>query len=981
MSTVAPSSIAELLLLRSGLLFLDEAPGGGDNQLDEHQRLGFLLELANLGYFASERLRQRANRADPQALAQLIKELHVASAKASGGHSKLVPMFRRFPEGVPDDTLTLWWDRVIVHLLQQPNQPCVLCRKNQTLHVLDPCMHAICERCFDGSNYSGCPICNRSVNRESPFFKIAPPKQASYVPPTTFALLDLGNWSAERTLDVAARELFTSLCLRPQALSPTDTDSLLLLVASYPREIAGWLPPVIPVRENRALIFATLLRGLLLSGKDAAPDQKRGPRADVTAIFEAAAPHLTTATDVLRLVVAYSGAPVALLPEARAVHIKKDDPAAAKRWGKHLAIKRGYLAIKSVRFKVAPMPRAMRRQLLALLERIGRDAGAEQLLEDMMRHRSRWIWAAELLHPREMVGRYPTAGRVFHLLRNGLAADGTEAPARSSRRLATKIAAPRESLPRKLVRALLGTKPDQAPAPSSDGPGPKTMEQALAEKGPTERAAAAAESGSAAEALTRAAAAPPGSPPRLLLRPWPGAVEAALAGGDTAEALRLLSQRPGEFLRRFDLLLRRASQPDAVIEAFARAAPRTATPALVALRNHLAVRATPLPARVFWPKAAFCVPKPPADKRPTLAPATVERVTATIDAELVRRFAEKPGYQTAVLDEALATITVPFNERTASRSAVQLPRGSSVVIPEAKELRLFMHWCEPRTSDYSTDLDLSVGFFDDKWKLVGTCAYYNLDAKDQHGASLARSSGDFTSAPYPDGASEFVDFDRARARAAGYRYAVMVVNAYAGLPFSALERATAGVMLRDDPRAGDTFDPRTVALAFALAGANGVFMPLLVDLETSRLHWLDCYSKGQFAYNNVANSERSIGRICPAMLAYFASGTRPSMLDLTRYHAAARARRVYLRGDQETKLFVRKPDEAPLAFLARLRGGEPDERQPTAALEANPEAHLGTAPVLAALLRGDLALPEGSASYALFRQRLVPTLAAPDLLA
>ncbi len=35
----------------------------------------------------------------------------------------------------------------------------------------------------------------------------------------------------------------------------------------------------------------------------------------------------------------------------------------------------------------------------------------------------------------------------------------------------------------------------------------------------------------------------------------------------------------------------------------------------------------------------------------------------------------------------------------------------------------------------------------------------------------------------------------------------------------------------------------------------------------------------------------------------------------------------------------------------------------------------------AALLRGDLDLPEGSASYALFRQRMVPTLAAPDLLA
>jgi hypothetical protein len=201
------------------------------------------------------------------------------------------------------------------------------------------------------------------------------------------------------------------------------------------------------------------------------------------------------------------------------------------------------------------------------------------------------------------------------------------------------------------------------------------------------------------------------------------------------------------------------------------------------------------------------------------------------------------------------------------------------------------------------------------------------------------------------------------------------VNAYGGLPFRALPRATAGVMLRDasfDESRGDPFDPTSVALAFALDGDHGIFMPLVVDLAASTLHWLDAYSRGQFAYNNVASSKRSIGRICPAMISYFASGTRPSMLELGRYHAAARCHRVVLRGATH-RLFIRGDRESPLQFLHRLRCGPEDQLLGNAPVFADP--------VLAILLRGDLSIPEHSSIYALFRQRLLPTLAAADLLA
>lgn len=219
-------------------------------------------------------------------------------------------------------------------------------------------------------------------------------------------------------------------------------------------------------------------------------------------------------------------------------------------------------------------------------------------------------------------------------------------------------------------------------------------------------------------------------------------------------------------------------------------------------------------------------PAPPLVRGLSLhAGVVIAAVRRRLDDELVRRFAARPAYPTALLDAALRGIIVPFNERTASRTAIALPRGSHVAVPSGKLARMFVHWCEPERDGTTTDVDLSVAFYDAAWQYLGVCSYHELRWQD-----IATSSGDLRAAPFPAGASEFVDVDRARARAQGVRFAVMVVNNYSGMAFAQLERGFAGLMLRDGAR-GEHFDPRTVALRFDLAGANGVFVPLVFDLE------------------------------------------------------------------------------------------------------------------------------------------------------
>lgn len=807
-------TVREILLTRRGVVFVSSTGKPASSAVR-----GVELELAAIGYVLSARLRDRLSTASLEEL-DGFRTWAVATLLAhKGGDQTHEPLFRNFPRDVPHDTEALWWQKVLVHYLQADDQPCLFCGKVGTTHVLSPCRHVACDSCWDGANYSACPVCERHVDRSSPFFKPSA-HQARPDEHVTFQRLDLGT--DERG---EAKLLFLQACARTQALSPADRAATATVLGDYRGEVLGWLPAEIPVRENVAAIFGTLFQLC--------------PPADVLPYAQS---FMTTTTDVLRFIAVLSGQDGSLqaTPPARR-------------------------AKPNYRFKVAKLSRALRRTLLTILE--GFDG--ERLVEDMLRHDSMWVWVGEFLHPGEYKSRFPKVMHAFDVVRG-------EAKART----------------------------------------------------------------------------------------WASRVEAALHARDLATLVPLLAQRPGSFARRFDHVLRIAGDlAPAVVDALA--IDQLATPMLVGLHAHLPRRTTKAPIRVYWPAGKVATGIAAADERALLPAAVVARAIERIDRELLNRFATKPRFESAIVDDALRTVIVPFNERTASDSAVTLPRGTQIMLPAKKWMRLFLHWCQPEKRGHRTDLDLSVAFYDSQWSYADTCSYYQLRVGD-----IARSAGDLQDAPFPDGATELVDLDRAKARAAGYRYAVMVVNAYRGMSFDQLERGFAGIMLRDDPF-GEHFDPRTVELKFDLAGDHGVYMPAVIDLETDTLHWLDVIAAGELAFNNVATSNRAITTVCPNLIGYFGSGTRASMYELAVLHAAARSDRVYVRLGKHIAEYVRHPGESIGAFHARLVAGQADE--PRTRLRVH-------APAFAALYRGDLDLVDGSAIYALFRERVTPTMAAADLL-
>lgn len=829
-----------VLLRRRGLVFVE---GGAAASVPEAHLKALEIEWAALGYVPSTRLRRRLAQLSLAELGEIHKWVSGVLARQLGANHKHVPLFRSFPDGIPDDTTELWVKKVLSFFLQEIDQPCLFCGAVGTTHVLAPCLDVVCERCFDGASYSACPVCECQVDQSSPFFRPSPERKLSDREQVTLKRLDLGEDPEAHT-----RALFVSFCQRAQAMSPNDRSDLETMVLDLGETVLGWLPEKIPVKENVALVFGTLFTVV-----------------DPAIVLPVAQRYLKTATDVLRFLAVLSGADASLLPQKR-----------------YQGILNGKYVYQNVRrFRMARLGRPLRRALLALMEGFGEEA----LTEDMLRHRSFWVWAGEFLHPHEHAKRFPRVARAFQVVRK-FAPDGTRAPA---------------------------------------------------------------------------------------FRGFKARIEAAAAAGDAPAMVRLLRDRPGELGRRLDHTLRVAGADvhavAEVVGAFQGAAPRLSTPLLLTLYRYLPARARRVERRVYWPKGAVTTGFWAPDERKPLTADAIGAAMHAVTAELLRRFADKPALDTVVIDEALRQVMVPFNERTAARSAVALPRGSVVPVPRDKIVRMFLHWCQPEKDQSYTDIDLSVGFYTDTWQEAGVCSYYQLKLLDDRKRTIAVSGGDCCSAPFPDGASELVDVSWDTALAAGARYAVMVVNNFAGLPFSRLERGFAGLMLRTDAD-GKHFDPRTVELKFDLQGENGVYMPLVLDLREGVLHWLDVYAEGQLLFNNVANSRKAITSICPTLMQYFASGIRPSMYELALLHAAARARTVLVRG-QDVRRFRRSDGEDVAAFHARLARGEGGQETAFA---------LDAGPTLAVLYRGDVELPDGTERYVLFPGQIAATISASDLL-
>ncbi len=847
-------AVKALLLRRDGLVFVPETThavsgtGEGVEALES--------ELLDLGFLVSKDLRAALASLDQATLETNGRWIRATLAHALGEDRPHVPLFRKFPLTVPRDTRALYVRRVLTVLQVHPQQPCVFCGRVGSVHALDPCGHLVCEHCWDGADYSACPICNRRVSLASPFFsepEVSTPSSPSDEGAPALRLLHRGEDVA-----AAAGTLLHSLLMRQSPLSRQDHEDLMTLLRALGDAVLPWIPAHIPVRETMATVFATLVR--------------QGDNLDTC--LGLARDHMRTATDVLRFAFGLmgGGADLSVWPKPS-----------------------------------RSLPRALRKVVLDLLEALN----PVSLLEDVHRHAAFWKRTAEYLHPFEFHRRYPHAALAFALLRR------------------TRV-----DEHRALGRALLhtaGTLPDRV---RYDGG-------------------------------------------QLRYTSWAQGVEEALRARRLNVVIDRLGQRPGELLRRFDHVLRLVVHEQAdlfapLLERLEAVVGRVATPVLMTLAAQLRRRSAPLSRRVFFPRGQVAKIWAAEDVRPRLSPEVVDSVTAVLEGELLKRAAACPAHARAVIDAGLKDLLVPFNERTAARALIAVPRGSRLPIPEGRRLRLFVHWME--APGQRVDLDLSVSLYDADWRFKGQCDYTHLD----YGEGSLRHSGDLTSAPAPLGASEFVDLDIEALQARGIRHLVVIIFSYNDVPFDQLADAFAGFMLREADT-GEVFDARRVAQRFDLQGTAKIAIPMLVDVADRHLRWVDVNMPTSGLYHAVHGYRAKLAHLGRDLTAYYGSGARASLWWLACLHAAARCPEVQVRRTDGRIAWYRRADNEPVRdFFLRVHAGGRED-----ALFVYPRED--DRPGFMAVLHDDHPMPEGSEVYALYgrdrSRQAVRRSSAGDLVA
>lgn len=363
------------------------------------------------------------------------------------------------------------------------------------------------------------------------------------------------------------------------------------------------------------------------------------------------------------------------------------------------------------------------------------------------------------------------------------------------------------------------------------------------------------------------------------------AVERNLSAGDGAAAVSLLQSRPGELTRRLDHLLRKASDPEVVISAFRKHAPRVSTPVLLQALTHFESRADLGELRTFFPKGEVAKVQATANRLEPLPAGASLAIAEVCELALVARFAELSPLGRCFLDPQLAEYLVPFSQRSAAKALRTLVRGSRLPLPDCKVLRFFIWW---RNGVDRTDIDLSSALYDTSFKYMDVVSYYNL--KNFGGCH----SGDIVDAP--QGAAEFIDLDVEKTRAHGVRYIVMSINSFTMQAYCDLPECFAGWMAREHPNSGEVFEPRTVQDKVDIASNTRVCLPAVFDLVEKRVIWTDIALRGTPFWNNVANNLSGVSLMLRAMIGL----KKPTLHRLFRLHIKARGSEVSSPADADS---------------------------------------------------------------------------------
>ena len=342
------------------------------------------------------------------------------------------------------------------------------------------------------------------------------------------------------------------------------------------------------------------------------------------------------------------------------------------------------------------------------------------------------------------------------------------------------------------------------------------------------------------------------------------------------DGLTKLSERPGEFLRRLDWLVRDAFSEEVrlILDILSKIGINSSNKVLFEVYDHFEHRADPKTGRSIFIKGAR--KKTELPDLPAISKITIEAIQETIWNILKEKFSALPALGNCWIDPELKKIPLPTNMRSLNDSLVPTVRGTRVPFGEGKKIiRPFIHWFD----DYGRlDIDLH-GF------LFGPSRVESIGYNGRHNTIYGCYSGDKR---HCQGAcAEYVDINVAKALGAGFKYFLMVAHNFQGGKLSDIKECVAGVQEREFPEANMNWLPDTIANAMSLKSSANMTLVAAFDLETREYIYLDLDFSDFDQYVHIGQSTAFFNAIAP-----FIAEPKVSVYDLLQWHVEARGRLV-----------------------------------------------------------------------------------------
>ena len=363
-----------------------------------------------------------------------------------------------------------------------------------------------------------------------------------------------------------------------------------------------------------------------------------------------------------------------------------------------------------------------------------------------------------------------------------------------------------------------------------------------------------------------------------------------------------LSQRPGEFMRRLDWMVRstgsNTSDKDLVFNTFDSIAPKVSNKVLFEAFNHFEGRKKAVTNRSVMVKGARNRTTLP--DLPAISEAIVNRIQNSIKSAIESKLSTLPALGKVFVDERLQNIPLPSNMRSASSGLRPIMRGQRLPVgnQNAKIIRAFVHWFDERGDQ---DIDLTCTF-------IGLGKTTHIGWNGRHNSQeLGCYSGDIR---HKQGAcAEYVDIKLNSALKSGYKYAIIDARNYNGRSFETVSDCVVGYMEREHAVSNEIFVPATIANCTRLYNEASTTIVSMIDLETQEFIHLDIDQEGIPVAS--ANFDELMNAVRPYMEA-----PKFSLYELVMMHVEARGGEIVEAEDAETSFSF---DDYSYSYIETLK--------------------------------------------------------------